>query len=147
VAAEKDIDIMVDQLKPETDFEAAFREGEAMAREWLAGKGPLPDLVRIVRDMPQALGGLEAGFLSAIEASVRGRRGAGAPDPARAQAALSPPAESPSPETPVEPTIDLDEISRRSRERERKARMEQWKRDNEEAWASQAYSIDPRRWW
>jgi hypothetical protein len=40
-----------------------FRDGEAMAREWIAGRGDLPDLPHIVRDMPRGgeLGGLERG--------------------------------------------------------------------------------------
>jgi hypothetical protein len=57
---------MPDELKPEpgADFAADFREGEAMAREWIDGRGDLPDLLHIVRDMPRGgeLGGLEAGF-------------------------------------------------------------------------------------
>jgi hypothetical protein len=69
---------MPDELKPEpgADFAADFREGEAMAREWIDGRGDLPDLLHIVRDMPRGgeLGGLEAGFLSTIDAAVRGDR-------------------------------------------------------------------------
>jgi hypothetical protein len=65
---------MPDELKPEAsaDFVADFREGEAMAREWIAGRGDLPDLLHVVRDMPRggAMGGLEAGFLSTIDAAV-----------------------------------------------------------------------------
>jgi hypothetical protein len=67
-----------DELKPEprADFAADFRDGEAMAREWIAGGGDLPDLLHIVRDMPRRdeLGGLEAGFLSTIDAAIRGDR-------------------------------------------------------------------------
>jgi hypothetical protein len=45
---------MPDELKPEprADFAADYREGEAMAREWIAGRGDLPDLLHVVRDMP-----------------------------------------------------------------------------------------------
>jgi hypothetical protein len=64
---------MPDELKPEpqADFAADFRDGEAMAREWIAGRGDLPALLHIVRDMPRGgeLGGLEAGFLSTIDAA------------------------------------------------------------------------------
>ena len=65
---------MSDQLKAqlETDFATDFREGEAMAREWISGRGDLPELMLIIRDMPRELGGLEAGFLSHIDAAVRG---------------------------------------------------------------------------
>jgi hypothetical protein len=43
---------MPDELKPEprADFAADFRDGEVMAREWIAGRGDLPDLLHIVRD-------------------------------------------------------------------------------------------------
>ena len=58
---------MPDELKPDPrpDFAADFRDGEAMAREWIDGRGDLPDLLHIVRDMPRGgdMGGLEAGFL------------------------------------------------------------------------------------
>jgi hypothetical protein len=45
---------MPNELKPElgADFASDFRDGEAMVREWIAGRGNLPDLLHIVRDMP-----------------------------------------------------------------------------------------------
>lgn len=117
---------------PETDFAAHFREGEAMAREWIAGRGDLPDLASIVCDMPRDLGGLEAGFLSRIDAAVRGaRRGAaGAPATAKAQ---------PSPEAPpAPPMINIDEFMQRRRELARRALLERIARHNDEAWREQA---------
>jgi hypothetical protein len=47
-----------------------------MARESFAGRGDLPDLLHIVRDMPRGgeLGSLKAGFLSTIDAAIRGAR-------------------------------------------------------------------------
>ena len=85
-----------------------------MAREWIAGRGDLPDLLHIVRDMPRGgdMGGLEAGFLSTIDAALRGdRRGeAGAPDPAKAQLLLKGPR---APEAAQTPAIDVDEFRRR----------------------------------
>ena len=113
---------------PETDFAAHFREGEAMAREWIAGRGDLPDLASIVCDMPRDLGGLEAGFLSHIDAVVRGdRRGeAGAPAPAKAQ---------PSPKgPPAPPMIDIDEFMQRRRQLARRAQLEELGRRNADAW-------------
>jgi hypothetical protein len=111
---------MPDELKPEprADFAADFRDGEAMAREWIAGRGDLPDLTLIVKDMPRDLGGLEAGFLATIDVAVRGaRRGeAGAPDVAKGQLALTPPAE---------PLIDIDELHRRQRERAVATKLEE----------------------
>ena len=57
---------MPDELKtdPRPDFAADFRDGAAMAREWIEGRGDLPALLHIVRDMPRGgdMGGLEAGF-------------------------------------------------------------------------------------
>jgi hypothetical protein len=119
---------MPDDLKPEprADFAADFRDGEAMARDWIAGRGDLPDLLHIVRDMPRGgeLGGLEAGFLSTIDAAVRGDRlgAANVPDPAKAQLLLE---ATPSAEAPPQPPIDVDEFRRRWRERERAARLEE----------------------
>jgi hypothetical protein len=124
---------MPDELKPEPgpDFAADFRDGEAMAREWIAGRGDLPDLLHIVRDMPRGgeLGGLEAGFLSTIDAAVRGDRlgAANVPDPAKAQLLLE---ATPSAEAPALPPIDVDEFRRRRRESERAARLEELMRRN-----------------
>ena len=116
---------MSDQVGPEADpFAAGFRDGAAMAREWIEGKGDLPDLVHIVRDMPRGgdMGGLEAGFLASIDAAVRGgREGAAAsPDLETAKTLLTP--STPSPE--AAPPPDWDEVLRRGRERERAARRD-----------------------
>jgi hypothetical protein len=119
---------MPGELKPEAraDFPADFREGEGMAREWIAGRGDLPDLLHVVRDMPRGieLGGLEAGFLSTIDAAVRGDRAAAPnlPDTAKAQLLLE---ATPSVEALSLPSIDVDEFRRRLREHERAARLEQ----------------------
>jgi hypothetical protein len=81
---------MADELKPEPrdEFTVDFREGEAMAKEWIAGRGDLPDLLHIVRDMPSDLGGLEAGFLNTVDVAARGRGESGASDVAKAQKLL-----------------------------------------------------------
>jgi hypothetical protein len=125
---------MPEELKPEPrdDFAADFREGEAMALEWIAGRGALSDLLHVVRDMPRGgeLGGLEAGFLSTIDAAVRGDRlgAANVPDPAtKAQLLLK---ATPSAEAPPQPPIDVDEFRRRRREHELAARLEELGRRN-----------------
>jgi hypothetical protein len=131
---------MPDELTPEpkADFVAAFRDGEAFAREWIAGKGDLPDLLHFVRDMLRLgeIGGLEAGFLSTIDAAVRRgdrRSEAGAPDPAKAQLLLEAPP--PADVSPL-PSVDVDELLRR-RENERKALFDRLARFNAEAWQEQ----------
>jgi hypothetical protein len=124
---------MPGELKPEPrdDFAADFREGEAMAREWIDGRGALPDLLHVVRDMPRGgeMGGLEAGFLSTIDVSVRGDLGAAnVPDPAtKAQELLD---ATPSAEAPHSPPIDVDEFRRRQREHELAARLTELGRRN-----------------
>ena len=115
---------MPDELKPEprADFAADFRDGEGMAREWIAGRGDLPDLLHIVRDMPRGgeLGGLEAGFLSTIDAAVRGDPLglADAPDATKARLLLKAP---PSAGASPLPPLHVDKFRRRQRERERAA--------------------------
>jgi hypothetical protein len=127
---------MPDELKPEADFAADFREGEAMAKDWIAGKGDLPGLLHIIRDMPRGaeMGGLEAGFLSTIDAGVRGaeRGEAGAPDVAQAKSLL---------DAPPLPNVDIDAFRRRQREHERRARYEDLARRNAEAWMEQSRSL------
>jgi hypothetical protein len=149
--------LMPDEPKLEPgagSFAADFRDGEAMAREWIEGRGDLPGLLHIVRDMPRGsdMGGLEAGFLSTLDAVVRGdRRGeASAPDPAKAQILLeAPPPAGP----PPLPAIDIDVFHLRQREHERKALLEGWARHNEEAFREQqAFIYGNRtptdwRWW
>jgi hypothetical protein len=132
---------MSDELKPEpqADFAADFREGEAMALEWIAGKGGLPDLLHVVRDMPRGgeMGGLEAGFLSTIDAAVRGDRlvAANVQDPAtRAQQLLE---ATPSAEAPPAPAFDVDAFRRRRREHELAAKLEELGRRNEALFVEQ----------
>jgi hypothetical protein len=140
---------MPDELKPEpgADFAADFREGEAMAREWIDGRGDLPDLLHIVRDMPRGgeLGGLEAGFLSTIDAAVRGDRlgAANVPDPATAQQLLEASPASASPEA-VSAPVDLEAFHRRRREHELAARLEELGRRNAEAFVELQHAFTPR---
>ena len=137
---------MPDELKPEprADFAADFRDGEGMAREWIAGRGDLPDLLHIVRDMPRGgeLGGLEAGFLSTIDAAVRGDPLglADAPDATKAQLLLKAP---PSAGAPPLPPLHVDKFRRRQRERERAARLEELGRRNQEAFTGLQHAFTP----
>jgi hypothetical protein len=133
---------MPDELRtePRADFAADFREGEAMAREWIAGRGDLPDLLHVVRDMPRrgGMGGLEAGFLSTLDAAVRGERlgGAATPDPAKAQRLLEAMPAAPAPEA-VSAPVDLEAFHRRRREHELAARLDELGRRNAEAFMEQ----------
>jgi hypothetical protein len=96
-----------------------------MAREWIAERGDLPDLLHIMRYMPRGgeLGGLEAGFLSTIDVAVRGDRlgASNVPDPATAQQLLEPTPASPSPGT-VSAPVDLEAFHRRRLARARAPR-------------------------
>jgi hypothetical protein len=137
---------MPDELKPErADFAADFRDGEAMAREWIAGQGDLPDLLHIVRDMPRGgeLGGLEAGFLSTIDAAIRGdpTGAANVPDPEKAQQLLE---ATPSAEAMPLPPIDLEAFHRRRRERELAAWFEGLASRNQALFVEQQHAFTPR---
>jgi hypothetical protein len=139
---------MPDELRPEPrdDFAADFRDGEAMAREWIAGRGDLPDLLHIVRDMPRGgeLGGLEAGFVSTIDAAVRGDRlgAANVPDPATAQQLLEATPASASPEA-VSTPVDLVAFHRRRRQHELAARLDQLGHRNAEAFVGLQHAFAP----
>jgi hypothetical protein len=136
---------MPDELKPEprADFAADFRDGEGMAREWIAGRGDLPDLLHIVRDMPRGgdLGGLEAGFLSTIDAAVRGDPlgAANEPDPTKAQQLLE---AMPSAEA-VSAPVDLEAFHRRRLEHERRARFEEVASRNQALFMEQQHAFAP----
>jgi hypothetical protein len=123
---------MSDQSEAD-QFTVDFRDGEAMAKKWIAGEGDLPELLHIVRDMPRGgeLGGLEAGFLSTIDAAARStaRGDAGAPDVAHAKSLLE--------TTPPLPPVDIDAFRRRQREHERAARFEELGRRNAAIWMEQ----------
>jgi hypothetical protein len=138
---------MPDELEPEprADFAADFREGEAMAREWIAGRGDLPALLHIVRDMPRGgdLGGLEAGFLSTVDATIRGDRlgAANVPDPAKAQLLLEAATSAGAVSTPV----DLEAFHRRRLEHERRARYEELSRRNANSFVEMQHAFASNR--
>jgi hypothetical protein len=84
-----------------------------VGREWIDGRGDLPDLLhnRARHARGGELGGLAAGFLSTIDAAVRGDRAANVPDSAKAQLLLE---ATPSAEAMPQPPIDVDEFQWRS---------------------------------
>jgi hypothetical protein len=111
-----------------------FRAGEGLALDWLEGRSEMSDdLSLLVSGMTQPLDGTARAFLLSVGNAARAvaRREdlpapAGAPtprppDPAKAQPTL---------ETPPAPPIDLNEMLRRRRERERAARFEELARRN-----------------
>jgi hypothetical protein len=122
-------------------FTTDFRDGEAMARDWIAGRGELPGLLHIIRDMPRGadMGGIEAGFLSTIDAAVRGaaQGDAAASDVATAKSLLD--------ATPL-PAVDIDAFRRRQREHERRARYEELARRDAEGWMEQAQMVRGMGW-
>lgn len=126
---------------PEADqFAADYGEGTAMAQEWIAGKGDLPDLLRIVRDMPRGveMTGIEAGFLCTIDTEVRGALKGAARPPEPAEAKLE---RTPAPEAPALPAVDIEEFYRQRREREIKARLDELGRQNAAAFEEQRHAF------
>jgi hypothetical protein len=112
----------------------AFREGESLAIDWIEGRSEMSgDLALLVNGMTQPLDETARAFLLTIGNAARAvaRREdlstlAGAPvprppDPAKAQ---------PTPEAPLAPFVDLNEMLRRRRERERAARYKELARAN-----------------
>lgn len=110
------------------------KEGEDLARAWLAGKNELiDDLAALVDGMDRPLDATARAFLQTIGSAAKaapkskvrqtpaGAPAAPPPDLAQAQ---------PSSEASPSPQIDLGEFLRRQRERERAARIEQLWREN-----------------
>jgi hypothetical protein len=111
-----------------------FRAGEGMAIEWLESRSEMSDdLALLVSGMTQPLDGTARAFLLTVGNAARavarredlptsaGAPAQRAPDPAKAQ---------PTPEATPTPPIDLNEMLRRRRERERAARFEELARRN-----------------
>jgi hypothetical protein len=113
-----------------------------LARAWLAGKSELmDDLADLVEGMSHPLDPAARTFLQTIgsDAKAMAKREARptpsarrTPDPAKAQ---------PSPEAPPAPLIDLSEMLRRRRERERAAKLEELGRRNQEAFMEQQHAF------
>jgi hypothetical protein len=88
--------------------------------------------------------GFAGGFLSTIDAAVRGDRlgAANVPDPAaKAQLLLE---ATPSAEAPPFPPIDVDEFRRRRREHELAARLDELGRRNAALFMEQQHAFTPR---
>jgi hypothetical protein len=133
-----------------------FRAGEALALEWIEGRTSLTDdLADLVLGMARELsgearefGGDARGFLVTIGNAARMARKskarptpAGAPAPAGMDAQMAP---QPTPEPP-QPRVDLNELMRRRREREYKAKLDELGRRNQQAWLEQHAMIDATR--
>jgi hypothetical protein len=100
------------------------RAGEELARAWLDGKSELIDnLAALVDGMDRPLDGTARAFLLTIGAAARSApRGKARPTFARIEAETK---AQPAPDAPPAPPIDLNEMLRRRRERERAARLEE----------------------
>jgi hypothetical protein len=114
------------------------KEGEELAKAWLAGKSELiDDLAALVDGMDKPLDATARAFLLTIGSAAKAApRGKARPTPAGAPAARPPDLAKaqPSSEAPPAPLIDLNEMLRRRRERERAAKLEEFGRRNQEAW-------------
>jgi hypothetical protein len=125
------------------------RAGEELARAWLQGKSEMSDdLALLVDGMSQPLDATARAFILAIGAAARSvPKGKARPASARIEAQT---AAQPSPEAPPAPLIDLNEMMRRRRERERARRLEEFGRRNQEAFMEQrafmAGSQTPADW-
>jgi hypothetical protein len=116
------------------------RAGEELARAWLQGKSEMSDdLALLVSGMTQPLDATARAFLQTIgnAAKASAKRG---PTPSARRTAAAPPVQVP----PAAP-VDLNEMLRRRRERERAAKLEEFGRRNAEAWLEQSAMIDATR--
>lgn len=104
-----------------------FRAGEKMAIDWIEGRSEMTDdLAALVAGMPRELDAMARGFLVTIGNAAR-RTASCEAQPAPG-AAPTPPAVPP----PAAPSIDVDTMWARARERQRKARFEEFARRNAE---------------
>jgi hypothetical protein len=115
------------------------RAGEELAKRWLQGKIPemSGDLALLVDGMTQPLDPEARAFLQAIGNAAK------ASAKREARRTPAPPSEA-TPAAPV-PTISLDEMLRRIRERQRAAMLDRLGRSNAEAWQEQAAFISATR--
>jgi hypothetical protein len=113
------------------------RAGEELAKAWLAGKSELiDDLAALVDGMDKPLDATARAFLQMIgDAAKASAKREARPTPS-ARRTPAPPPES----TPAAP-VDLNEMLRRRRERERARRLEELGRYNDEAWRDQAEMV------
>jgi hypothetical protein len=123
----------------------AAKEGREVAEAWLRGEGELiDDLADLVAGMDRPLDATARAFLQTIgNAAKASSKSKVRQTPAGAPAAR-PPAPPPA-EPPPSAPVDLNEIFRRRRERERAARLEELGRRNQEAWLEQGAMIDAAR--
>jgi hypothetical protein len=104
------------------------RAGEELARAWLDGRSEMSDdLALLVSGMTQPLDATARAFISMIGNSAKASATA-RPTPSARRTPAPPPA-GPTPSAPV----DLNEMLRRRRERERAAKLDELCRRNQEA--------------
>jgi hypothetical protein len=123
----------------------AAKEGREVAEAWLRGEGELiDDLADLVAGMDRPLDGTARAFLQTIGNAAKASSKSKVrqtPDGAPAARPPAPPPAEPPPSAPV----DLNEMFRRRRERERAVRLEELGRRNQEAWLEQSAMIDATR--
>jgi hypothetical protein len=116
------------------------RAGEELARSWLQGKSEMSDdLALLVSGMTQPLDEMAKAFLQTIGSAARlSAKSKGRPASARIEAQ---PSAQPTPEPPPSAPVDLNEMLRRRRERDRARRLEEFGRSNADAWRDQAEMV------
>jgi hypothetical protein len=125
------------------------KEDVELARAWLQGKSnlfdDLADLVEGMIDKP--LDAPARTFLSTIGRDAKAMasaKGNARPTPS-ARRPPDPPPQQPSAEPPPAPTISLDEMIRRRREREYKTKLEYYGQRNAEGWGDMVRMLDATR--
>jgi hypothetical protein len=108
------------------------RAGEELAKAWLAGKSELiDDLAALVDGMDKPLDATARAFLQMIgDAAKASAKREARPTPSARRTPAPPPESTPAP-------VDLNEMFRRRRERERARRLEEFGRRNQEAFMEQ----------
>jgi hypothetical protein len=104
----------------------------------LRGEGELiDDLAALVDGMDKPLDETARAFLKTIGSAAKASAKREARPTPSARRTPAPAKAQPSPEAPLARPVDLSEMLRRRRERERAARLEQFGRYNDEAWREQ----------
>jgi hypothetical protein len=122
------------------------KEDVELARAWLQGSsGLFDDLADIVASMiDKPLDASARTFLSTVGRDAKAMaKGKARPASARLEAQTAP--QTPA-EPPPAPTISLEEMMRRRRERDRAQRLEYYGRRNQEAFADMASMVRSMGW-
>ena len=119
------------------------KEDVELARAWLQGKSELmDDLADLVEGMSHPLDPAARVFLQTIGSDAKAMAKREARPTPSARRTPAPPQAEPPPAAPV----DLNELLRRRRERERARRIEEFGRSNEWAWREQAEMVHRMGW-